>query len=91
VNDERRSDGGPWAHIGAHTDPGENIDEAGARSELISVGNGDENVAKIQLAARWAEHFAPESDDTLEDALRRFKRVYMYVDSVSKLVEPDEV
>ncbi len=57
------------------------------RGERISVGSGDENVAKIQLASRWAEQFAP-ADDNLEAALRRFHRVYTYVDSVTKLVDP---
>lgn len=62
---------------------------AAARPERIGVGSGDENVAKLQLAARWAEQFGPASDDTLEAALARFKRAYHYVDSVTKLVEPD--
>ncbi|MCC7367649.1 MAG: hypothetical protein IT306_04465 [Chloroflexi bacterium] len=62
---------------------------AAARPERIGVGSGDENVAKLQLAARWAEQFAPSGDDTLEAALARFKRAYHYVDSVTKLVEPD--
>jgi hypothetical protein len=59
------------------------------RGERISVGGGDENVAKLQLAARWAEQFTPEGDDSLEGILARFKRAYHYVDSVTKLVEPD--
>jgi hypothetical protein len=62
---------------------------SGGRGERVSVGSGDENVAKLQLAARWAELFAPEADDTLEAMLGRFKRAYHYVDSVTKLVEPD--
>lgn len=63
---------------------------AGGRSELIGVGGGDENVVKIQLAARWSELYAPSGDDTLEDALKRFKRVYSYIDAVTKLIDPDE-
>ena len=47
-------------------------------------------VAKLQLAARWAEQFGPERGDSLEAALRRFKQAYTYVDSVTKLVDPDE-
>ena len=74
----------------AETDPVENTGMASARSEQVGVGSGDENVAKIQLAARWSEAYAPASGDTLEEALRRFKRVYNFVDSVTKLVEPDE-
>ena len=60
-----------------------------ARAERISVGSGDENVAKIQLAARWAEQFAPENDDSLDAVLSRFRRAYTYIDSVSKLVDPE--
>ena len=60
-----------------------------ARAERISVGSGDENVAKIQLAARWAEQFAPEAGDSLDAALARFRRAYTYIDSVSKLVDPE--
>ena len=36
------------------------------RSDRIMVGSGDENVAKIQLAARWAEAFADEAEDSLD-------------------------
>jgi len=60
-----------------------------ARSERVGVGGGDENVAKLQLAARWAEQFSLAGDDSLEAMLGRFKRAYHYVDSVTKLVEPD--
>ena len=62
-----------------------------ARAERISVGSGDENVAKIQLAARWAEQFAPAGDDSLDATLSRFRRAYTYIDSVSKLVDPDGI
>lgn len=70
------------------------VDEAeapapAAPGERVGVGGGDENVAKLQLAARWAEQFSPEGDDSLEGMLSRFKRAYHYVDSVTKLVEPD--
>ena len=60
-----------------------------ARSERISVGSGDENVAKIQLAARWAEQYTPVGDDSLDGALQRFRRAYSFIDSVSKLIEPE--
>jgi hypothetical protein len=90
VTDERQSKLGLGADINTTSDPVENVGLASARSERIGVGSGDENVAKIQLASRWAEIYAPATGDTLEEALRRFKRVYNYVDSVSKLVEPDE-
>lgn len=62
---------------------------AGPDRQRIGVGGGDENVAKIQLAARWAEQYV-EADDSLEAALARFKRAYMYIDSVTKLVDPAE-
>jgi hypothetical protein len=74
----------------AGTDAVEETGRASAVNDRVGVGSGDENVAKIQLATRWAEHYAPDTGDTLEQALRRFKRVYHYVDSVTKLVEPDE-
>ena len=80
----------PGAGARATSDPVENTGMASARSERIGVGSGDENVAKIQLASRWAEEYAPATGDTLEEALRRFKRVYNYVDSVTKMMEPDE-
>lgn len=77
------------ADIFESTGPGPRPEEDEPRGERISVGGGDENVAKIQLAARWAEQYAPASGDSLDAALRRFKQAYMYVDSVTKLVEPD--
>ena len=61
-----------------------------ARTELIGLGSGDESVVALQLAARWAEKYGPENDDSMEDALRRFRRVYNYVNAVIKLVEPDD-
>ena len=67
------------------------LDREILRNERISVGSGDENVAKIQLAARWAEQFAPEAGDSLDAALTRFRRAYTYIDSVSKLVDPEGV
>ena len=74
----------------AESDPVEETGRASAINDRVGVGSGDENVAKIQLATRWAEQYAPETGDTLDEALRRFKRVYNYIDSVTKLVEPDE-
>jgi hypothetical protein len=61
-----------------------------AVSDRIGVGGGDENVGKLQLAARWSEQFAPEEGDTLDAALQRFRRVYNFVDSVTKLVDPEQ-
>jgi len=65
-------------------------DDRDRHGDRISVGSGDENVAKIQLSARWAEQYAPEGD-TLDAALQRFNRVYVYIDSVTKLVDPPEI
>ncbi len=58
--------------------------------DRVGISGGDENVAKLQLAARWSEQYAPEEGDTLDSALQRFRRVYNFVDSVSKLVDPDQ-
>ena len=90
MSDERRSEMMPDPEARVETDAVEETGRASAMNDRIGVGSGDENVAKIQLASRWAEEYAPETGDTLEDALRRFRRVYHYVDSVTKLVEPDE-
>lgn len=68
----------------------EAVDRLAQARERIGVGGGDENVAKIQLAARWAEQYAPNGDDTLDEALRRFKRAFSYIDTVVKLLEPEE-
>jgi hypothetical protein len=70
------------------TDPEDRV-EAVPRSERIGVGGGDEIVAKLQLAARWAELYAPDAGDTMDEALTRFRRAYNYVDSVTKLIEPE--
>jgi hypothetical protein len=56
----------------AESDAVEETGRASAVSDRIGVGSGDENVAKIQLASRWAEEYAPMTGDTLEEALRRF-------------------
>ena len=76
------------------TAPGQTVAEYGGpafpRSDRIMVGSGDENVAKIQLAARWAEAFAAGADDSLESMLHRFYRAYSYIDSVTHSVAPDE-
>jgi hypothetical protein len=90
VNDQQIM---PWPAGGRRaegsTGVGKDDDESGGRGDRITVGSGDENVAKIQLAARWVEQFAPEND-TLDGALQRFHRAYYYIDSVSKLVDPTE-
>ncbi len=60
------------------------------RRELVAVTSSDEGVAKIQLAARWAEEYAPAEGDSLEAALARFRRAYQYVDAVIHGIEPPE-
>jgi hypothetical protein len=70
-------------------DPAAEADRPATFNDRVGVGSGDENVAKIQLATRWSEQYAPETGDTLEQALRRFRRAYNYVDAVTKFTEPD--
>lgn len=89
MEDRMRIVAGSVPRAEGSTDPVDNEDKPGGHGDRISVGSGDENVAKIQLAARWSEQYAPD-DDTLDGALRRFQRVYTYVDSVSKLVDPQQ-
>ena len=58
------------------------------RGDKINVGAGDDTVARMQLAARWSEAFAPLTNDTLNAALLRFRVAYDYLDAVSHGVEP---
>jgi hypothetical protein len=62
----------------------------GGRVERIDVRNGNEDVAKVQLAARWAERFAPSHGDSPQAALRRLSRAYEYIDSVTHGLTPEE-
>jgi hypothetical protein len=84
-----RSSSGAGTH--AEAEDGDAKGVVIARSELIGLGGSDESVVSLQLAARWAEKYGPENEDSLEDALRRFRRAYNYVNSVIKLVEPEEL
>ena len=70
------------------SDQDEEDDRPGSASDRVGVGGGDEDVAKLQLATRWAELYAPTTGDTLDLALRRFKRAYDYIDAVTKFTEP---
>ena len=70
--------------------PAGGVGRVGSDNQRIGVGSGDENVAKIQLAARWAEAYGPDDRDSLEAALQRFRRAYSYIDSVTHNVAPDE-
>ena len=62
--------------------------ESEGRHDRIGVGGGDDSVSRIQLAARWAEAYAPPSGDSLSSALRRFRTAYEYLDAVTHGVEP---
>lgn len=57
--------------------------------QRIGVGANDDTVAKIQLAARWAESYTP-SDDSLAGILKRFRGAFEYLDAVIHGVEPSE-
>jgi len=71
--------------------PTDRFGETRAANEQIGVGSGDENMARIQLAARWAESYTPAQGDSLEGVLRRFRRAYAFIDSVTHSVEPDDL
>ncbi len=58
------------------------------RGEMIGLTAGDDSVLRIQLAARWAERFAPERGDSLAAALDRFRRAFEYLDAVTHGIEP---
>lgn len=89
MHDERiRSISGPGTRAEADDDDTKGV--VIARSEMIGLGGNDESVVALQLAARWAEKYGPEENDSLEDALRRFRRAYNYVNSVIKLVDPED-
>jgi hypothetical protein len=69
---------------------GDGRDDRGRRGERIGVGGGDDSVTRIQLAARWAEVYAPEHD-SLGSVLKRFRAAYDYLDAVIHGVEPPEL
>ena len=81
--------GGTEVQPAPESPPSGDIGAASAPGQFISVGSGDEQVARIQLAARWAEAYAPAGGDSLEAALHRFQRAFSYIDSVIHDVEPD--
>jgi hypothetical protein len=56
--------------------------------QRIGIGGGDDQIARIQLAARWSESFAPEHGDSLAGMLKRFRTAYDYLDSVTHGLEP---
>jgi hypothetical protein len=65
-------------------------DRRDGRGERIGIGGGDDNVTRIQLAARWSESYAPPGD-TLGGILRRFRAAYEYLDAVTHGVEPPNI
>lgn len=70
--------------------PREAKDERDRGGQRISVGASDDTIAKIQLAARWAEAYAP-NDDSLATILKRFRGAFEYLDAVIHGVEPPEL
>jgi hypothetical protein len=65
-------------------------DRHDGRGERIGIGGGDDNVTRIQLAARWSEAYAPDKD-TLGAILKRFRAAYEYLDAVTHGVEPVDI
>jgi hypothetical protein len=63
-------------------------DRTDSGANRISVGGADDAVVRIQLAARWAESFAPDHGDSLRGALERFRQAYEYLDAVTHGIEP---
>jgi hypothetical protein len=65
-------------------------EERGRGGDRIGIGGGDDSVTRIQLAARWAESYSPESD-SLGRILKRFRAAYDYLDAVIHGVEPADL
>src|SRR3984893_11404572 len=73
----------------AHDDRG-NREDHSRRDGRIGIGGGDDSVTRIQLAARWAESYGPQSD-SLGGILKRFRAAYDYLDAVIHGVEPSDL
>lgn len=71
------------AQGGAQKEKEERRDE-----HLIAVSAGDESVAKLQLAARWAERFGSRNEDSMLSMLKRFRLAYEYLDAITHGIEP---
>jgi hypothetical protein len=54
----------------------------------VQVRGPDERGALIDLAARWAEIYAPHEGDDERSALERFRIVHGYLDAVIHGIEP---
>ena len=57
----------------------------------IDVRGPDERSARVQLAARWAERYAPPEGDTERAARERFRITHDYVDDVIHGIEPKTI
>ena len=55
---------------------------------VIDIRGPDERSARVQLAARWAERYAPPEGDHERAALERFRITHDYVDDVIHGIEP---
>ncbi len=60
----------------------------GAPPPVIDVRGPDERSAQVQLAARWAERYAPLEGDKERAALERFRITHDYVDDVIHGIKP---
>jgi hypothetical protein len=60
-------------------------------AQRIGIGGADDQIARIQLAARWSESFAPEGGDSQTSKLKRFRVADDNQDSVTHGVEPAEL
>jgi hypothetical protein len=55
---------------------------------VIDIRGPDERSAQVQLAARWAERYAPLEGDNQRAARERFRITHDYVDDVIHGIEP---
>jgi hypothetical protein len=58
-----------------------------AEDQQIALDSTDEEVLLVQLAARWAERFAPPGE-TGSSAAWRFRTAFEYLGAVTHGVEP---
>jgi hypothetical protein len=56
-------------------------------TEIITLNSPSEAVAVYQLAARWAERYA-DPQGGLDQQLELFRRAYLYLDAVTRGLEP---
>ena len=60
----------------------------GPPPHAIDVRGPDERSAQVQLAARWAERYAPLEADNERAARKRFRITHDYVDDVIHGIKP---